>query len=178
MSRGISDKITYKPYNRERAVAPAAKPWRVVFSEPFCENSQQDSAVRTLCGSQPSWSRTSWQSAHSEARSWKIRQKKYSYRQWSSWTGKILPVRSKYTSYEKEIKRSLKKNSFSFENWMYDAEQKKYTCPCGNPVPYKKTVTKKNSPGYPQTYKAYQCDNCEGCQLRELCTKSEYGRLF
>ncbi len=61
---------------------------------------------------------------------------------------------------------------------MYDAEQKKYTCPCGNPVPYKKTVTKKNSPGYPQTYKAYQCDNCEGCQLRELCTKSEYGRLF
>ena len=30
---------------------------------------------------------------------------------------------------------------------MYDAEQKKYTCPCGNPVPYKKTVTKKNSPG-------------------------------
>ena len=53
----------------------------------------------------------------------------------------------KYTNYEKEIKRSLKKNSFSFENWMYDAEQKEYICPCGNPIPYKKTVTKKNSPG-------------------------------
>ena len=68
----------------------------------------------------------------------------------------------KYTSYEKEIKRSLKKNSFSFENWMYDAEQKKYTCPCGNPVPYKKTVTKKKkiAPGrYPQAYEGYQCDN-------------------
>ena len=65
----------------------------------------------------------------------------------------------KYTNYEKEIKRILKKNSFSFENWMYDAEQKKYTCPCGNPVPYKKTVTKKNSPGYLQAYESYQCDN-------------------
>ena len=64
----------------------------------------------------------------------------------------------KYTNYEKEIKRILKKNSFSFENWMYDAEQKKYTCPCGNPVPYKKTVTKKNGPGYPQAYEGYQCD--------------------
>lgn len=29
-----------------------------------------------------------------------------------------------------------------------------------------------------QTYKVYQCDNCEGCPVRELCTKSEYGRII
>ena len=60
----------------------------------------------------------------------------------------------KYTNYEKEIKRSFKKKSFNFENWKYDAEQKEYICPCGNPVPYKKTVTKKNSPSYPQSIKS------------------------
>ena len=83
----------------------------------------------------------------------------------------------KYTSYEKERKRSFKKKIFNAENWKYDAEQKEYTCPCGNPVPYKKTVTKKNESGYMQTYEVYRCDNCEGCPFRALCTKSEYGRM-
>ena len=72
----------------------------------------------------------------------------------------------KYSSYEKETKRSFKKKIFNFENWIYDAEQKEYTCPCGNPVPYKKTVTRANKSGYVQTYEVYQCDNCEGCPYR------------
>ncbi len=84
----------------------------------------------------------------------------------------------KYTTYEKETKRSFKKKTFNTENWKYDAEQKEYTCPCGNPVPYRKTVTKKNKSGYLQTYEVYQCENCEGCPFRELCTKSEYGRVI
>ena len=84
----------------------------------------------------------------------------------------------KYSTYEKEIKRSFKKKTFNSENWKYDAEQKEYTCPCGNPVPYKETVQKHNSSGYLQTYDVYQCDNCEGCPFRNLCTKSEYGRMI
>ena len=48
-----------------------------------------------------------------------------------------------------------------------------------NPVMlYRKTVTKKNKSGYLQTYEVYQCENCEGCPFRELCTKSEYGRVI
>lgn len=83
----------------------------------------------------------------------------------------------KYSTYEKETKRSFKKKTFNPENWNYDAKQKEYTCPCGNPVPYKKTVTKKNGSGFLQTLDVYQCDNCEGCPFREMCTKSEYGRM-
>ena len=49
----------------------------------------------------------------------------------------------KYSTYEKETKQSFKKKTFNFENWNYDSQQKKYTCLAGNPVPYKKTVTKK-----------------------------------
>ena len=83
----------------------------------------------------------------------------------------------KYATYEKEIKRSFRKKIFNADNWNYDPEQKEYTCPCGNPVPYKKTETKKNKSGYLQSFDVYQCDNCEGCPFRELCTKSEYGRM-
>ena len=83
----------------------------------------------------------------------------------------------KYSNYEMETKKSFKKKVFNSENWKYDAEQKEYTCPCGNPVPYKKTGTQKNGSGYERTYDVYQCDNCEGCPFREACTKSEYGRI-
>ena len=83
----------------------------------------------------------------------------------------------KYTSYEKEMKRSFKKKTFNAENWKYDAIQKEYTCPCGNPVPYKLTRKRKSDSGYEQTVDVYQCENCEGCPFRELCTKSEYGRM-
>lgn len=96
----------------------------------------------------------------------------YDYLEEKGITGAI-----KYTSYEKETKRNFKKKIFNFENWNCDSQQKKYTCPAGNPVPYKKTVTKKNASGYPQTYEIYRCENCEGCPFRELCTKSEYGRM-
>ena len=84
----------------------------------------------------------------------------------------------KYPSYEKETKRSFKKKIFNAENWKYDAEQKEYTCPCGNRVPLKKTVQKRNASGYLQRYDVYQCENCEGCPFREACTKSEYGRMI
>lgn len=83
----------------------------------------------------------------------------------------------KYGTYEKEIKRSFKKKTFHAENWKYDSEQKEYTCPCGNPVPYKMTKKTKSHSGYVQTVDIYQCENCEGCPFREQCTKSEYGRM-
>ena len=39
-------------------------------------------------------------------------------------------------------------------------------------------MTKKNKSGYLQTYEVYQCENCEGCPFRQLCTKFEYGRVI
>ena len=97
----------------------------------------------------------------------------YDYLEEKEITGAI-----KYSTYEKETKRSFKKKVFNADNWKYDAEQKEYTCPCGNSVPYKRTVTKKNHSGYEQVLDVYQCDNCEGCPFRESCTKSEYGRMI
>lgn len=71
----------------------------------------------------------------------------------------------KYATYERETKRNFKKKTFNAENWKYDAKQKAYTCPYGNPVPYKMTETKKNGSGYEQTVDVYQCNNCEDCPL-------------
>jgi len=39
-----------------------------------------------------------------------------------------------------------------------------------------KTVTKETKNGYPHTIDLYQCHSCEGCSLREKCTKAKEGR--
>lgn len=83
----------------------------------------------------------------------------------------------KYAMYHKEQKKSFKKKIFNTENWNYNSEMKEYTCPAGNPVPYKKTIIKKNESGYKQTVERYECENCEGCPFRTECTKSAYGRI-
>lgn len=83
----------------------------------------------------------------------------------------------KYGTCHKEQKRSFRKKTYNAENWEYDRERKQHTCPAGNPVPLKKTVVKKNESGFERTVDVYQCDNCEGCPYRNLCTKSEYGRM-
>ena len=64
----------------------------------------------------------------------------YDYLEENGITGAI-----KYSTYEKETKRSFKKKTFNFENWNYDSNQKLYTCPAGNPVPYKKNGNKEKS---------------------------------
>ena len=64
----------------------------------------------------------------------------YDYLEENGITGAI-----KYSTYEKETKRSFKKKTFNFENWNYDSNQKLYTCPTGNPVPYKKNGNKEKS---------------------------------
>ena len=38
-------------------------------------------------------------------------------------------------------------------------------------------MVKKNESGYEQKIDVYQCENCEGCPYRSLCTKAEYGRM-
>ena len=68
------------------------------------------------------------------------REENYDYLEENGITGAI-----KYSTYEKETKRSFKKKTFNFENWNYDSNQKLYTCPTGNPVPYKKNGNKEKS---------------------------------
>ena len=64
------------------------------------------------------------------------------------------------------------------DNWEYDSEQKEYTCPCGNPVPYKMTRKRKKDSGYEQIVDVYQCENYEGCPFFEVYTTSWTAPFF
>lgn len=72
----------------------------------------------------------------------------------------------KYSNYETETKKT-----FNAENRRYDAERKEHACPCGNPVPYKRTEARKDGSAYERAYDICQCDNCEGCPFRRQCNE-------
>ena len=89
---------------------------------------------------------------------------------------KINPL-VKYSTYHQEKKKSFSKKTYNAKNWAYNRENREYTCPAGNPVPYKETVIKKNDSGFEQAIDEYHCEHCDGCPFRNECTKSEYGRV-
>ena len=165
MSRGVSDKITYKPYNQGEQwllppsldeLVPQNHFVRIVSLEKyFVDGTKIESAANKYT--------FVWKKAV-EKNEKKLDEKlKKAKRQIEK---DYLPRKEKY---EKANATFNNRNSYSKTD--EDAtfmRMKEDHCPCGNPVPYRKSVTKKNKSGYLQTYEVYQCENCEGCPLLKI----------
>ena len=81
-----------------------------------------------------------------------------------------------YNTYSKEKTHKYKKDIKNVKNWEYQAEDDYFICPNKGKVPFKKYVNKRNHSGYVQSYKVYECEDCSGCPLKSLCTKSKGNR--
>ena len=90
--------------------------------------------------------------------------------------------RNEYTSYIKpqnhELRKTKKEKSKigKPENMVYDSENDTYTCVMGKelrPIGKSKRTSKS---GYVSDLTRYECENCEGCPVKEKCTKSKGNR--
>ena len=63
---------------------------------------------------------------------------------------------------------TAKAKEFSIESFVYDPNEDKYICPCGNHLPYKR-ITKKNGGKEYRVYANYGA--CNKCQRKPECTK-------
>lgn len=81
-----------------------------------------------------------------------------------------------YNTYVKEQTRKFKKDIKHYQNWTYLEEDDCYICPNERRVTFKRYQTKKNTNGYPQDYKIYECEDCSDCPLKALCTKAKGNR--
>lgn len=81
-----------------------------------------------------------------------------------------------YNTYVKEQTRKFKKDIKHYQNWTYVEEDDCYICPNERRVPFKRYQTKKNTNGYPQDFKIYECEDCSDCPLKALCTKAKGNR--
>lgn len=82
----------------------------------------------------------------------------------------------KYNTFHKEQSKAWKSDPSRVENWHYDSEQDAWTCLNGRKLAFQRQSKGNTDSGYQTQLRVYRSENCEGCLLRERCTKSNGNR--
>lgn len=80
-----------------------------------------------------------------------------------------------YNHYVNEQKRKVKNDPFNTSNWAYDQASDSYTCPNEKQLTFQHHLTRTDKTGFERQFKIYECEDCEGCPFRSLCTKAKEG---
>ncbi len=95
----------------------------------------------------------------------------YIYLQNNGYTSYIKPQ-----NYEISRTRKFKQNISKRENMQYNTDEDYYTCANNKKLIFSHTSERKSKNGYIQKIKNYECENCEDCPHKTLCSKSKTNR--
>lgn len=90
--------------------------------------------------------------------------------------GKEQTYYIKPQTYEQWKKRSFKNDISKRENMYYDAEIDEYTCHNGKQLKPVEITHRKSATGYRAEITVYEGEDCQGCPLKEKCTKAKGNR--
>ena len=80
----------------------------------------------------------------------------------------------KYPTFHRDETKKFKEDIFRKENFAYDPLTDTYTCPNSQLLRYtQKKEERHKKTGFISRLKVYQAEDCSGCKMRELCTKSK-----
>ena len=82
----------------------------------------------------------------------------------------------KYSIFDREQKRSWRKEIYRVENWPYDTELDQFTCPEGKRLPYHGTYRERRANGYLSQQREYICADCSACPVKAQCTHAAGNR--
>jgi len=88
----------------------------------------------------------------------------------------LFELLAPYNTYVKEQTKSYKQDISKVQNWPYREEEDVFICPNNRKVLFKRYSQRKNTGGYEQDYKIYECEDCTDCPLKALCTKAKGNR--
>ncbi len=82
----------------------------------------------------------------------------------------------KYPTFHAESTKKYKEDQFRKENFPYDPVTDTYICPNSQRLRYTHTRDEKHKKtGFKFQTRLYKAEDCSGCKMRELCTKSKEG---
>lgn len=84
----------------------------------------------------------------------------------------------KYNYFDRDQSKRAVKSPYRLENMPYDAQTDSYCCPGGQVIKKVGARNRINDNGYKQTYHIYQATNCQGCPLKEQCSKKGDNSIF
>jgi hypothetical protein len=82
----------------------------------------------------------------------------------------------KYPTFHQEGKAEYRDDPFRAENFAYDPESDRFTCPAGRWLPFDQHYTRETKTGFPIHIQLYTCLNCSDCPLKEQCTRGKGNR--
>jgi transposase len=84
----------------------------------------------------------------------------------------------KYPLFNKQQKRSWRKQRFRVDNWVYDPERDEYVCPNQKRLTYQGNRARTTDNGYRTSIREYECGSCAACLLKPQCTRAVGNRRF
>lgn len=78
----------------------------------------------------------------------------------------------KYPIFDREQKRSGRKQVHRVESWPYDAELDQFTRPQGKPLAYRSGSRVRTANDYLSRQRANDCADGSGCPVKEQCTRA------
>nr|WP_245624985.1 transposase [Paenibacillus stellifer] len=82
----------------------------------------------------------------------------------------------KYGSYHKEKSKAWKADISKIENWTYHEMEDAWTCPAGQTLEFHREHKEALTSGYEIHKRHYRSRSCEGCPLKDRCTKAKGDR--
>lgn len=82
----------------------------------------------------------------------------------------------KYSTYHKEKTKAWKKNIGKVDNWTYSQEEDTWICLAGQTLRFRYESKETTESGYEIHHRHYRSESCEGCPLKESCTKAKGNR--
>lgn len=80
-------------------------------------------------------------------------------------------------NHEQMKKKSRKNRHIGKAEYMrYDPEHDTYECKAGKLLKAVGVAKRKSKSGYEAQLTRYECENCEGCMLKDKCTKSKWNK--
>jgi hypothetical protein len=84
----------------------------------------------------------------------------------------------KYPLFNKQQKRSWRKQRFRVDNWEYDPERDEYLCPNQQRLTYQGIRSCTTDHGYRTLIREYECSSCATCPLKPQCTRAVGNRCI
>ena len=82
----------------------------------------------------------------------------------------------KYNSFYKETSKAWQNDPSKLENWTYNGETDSWVCPQGRTLHFVRERKSKTGSGYEVKLRIYRSNSCEGCPIRDRCSKAERDR--
>jgi transposase len=79
-------------------------------------------------------------------------------------------------NYERSKTKKYKSNMHLREKMRYDVENDEYTCPGDKKLRAVYKGKRKSKSGFESEITYYECESCEGCQLKKACTRAKGNR--